>query len=324
MLILLTILATAVVGCGNGEELKLEVQQALANHTEMNTYRFSGSADLNLEDPTPDAGANPLTSGMKAMFTNGQLAWEGVASVEPVRMELALKLTPSNSNQPIEIPMLIQDNKMYLHIPAINEPEQYYEIDLVELSQLSKSENPLTSEQLGGAGQLFSSIFHDVVSAVEPKRFEDMKTDETDLKSIEITLEQKHIEEVIDIWFTALPGIINQLNVAGYIQPQTLEDWEQKLNQTNYESWIERKEDITLNQPLSLRMTIDEDGFMRESHMIVDMTVMGEDKTTKTWAVDVVNRYDDINQNPPFTQPIPKNVKPFTDILEFMLNNQNP
>ncbi|MEX2414670.1 MAG: hypothetical protein WD424_00885 [Paenibacillaceae bacterium] len=324
LLIMLVLLATAVVGCGDREQLQVDVLKALAKHTEMNTYRFSGSADLSLERPAADWSSNPLTAGMLTMITNGRLTWEGVASVEPVRMELLLKLTPHSSNQPIDIPMLIQDNKMYVHIPAINEAEQYYEIDLDQLSELSGADNPLSSEQLGGAGQLFSSIFHDIISAVNPKRFEEIKNTEAGLRLINITLKQKHIEEVIDIWFSALPGIINQLSVAGYIQPQTLEAWEQKLSQTNHHTWIERSDKITLNQPLTLLTKLDEEGFVRESHMKVDITAIGEDKAAKTWSVDVVNRYDDINQNPPFTQPVPKNIKPFTDILEYMSGNRNP
>lgn len=324
LLIILVLLVTSVVGCGNGKQLQLDVQNALAKHTEMNTYRFSGSADLSLERPAADWSSNPLTAGLLNMITNGQLTWEGVASVDPVRMELLLKLTPHGSNQPIDIPMLIQDNKMYLHIPAINEAEQYYEIDLDQLSELSGAGNPLSPEQLGGAGQLFSSIFHDIISTVNPKRFEEVTNTEAGLRLINITLQQKHVKEVIDIWFTALPGIINQLNAAGYIQPRTLEAWEQKLSQTNHHSWVERSDEITLNQPLSLLMKLDEEGFVRESQMKVDVTVTDEKKAAKTWSVDVVNRYDDINQNPPFTQPIPKNVKPFTDILEYMSGNQKP
>lgn len=323
-LIILVLLAVAVVGCGDGEQLQLDVQKALAKHTEMNNYRFSGSADLSLERPTADRSKNPLTAGILSMITNGQLTWEGVASVEPVRMELLLKLTPNSSNQPIDIPMLIQDNKMYLHIPAINDAEQYYEIDLDQLSKLSGADNPLSSEQLAGAGQLFSSIFTDIISAVNPKRFEEIDNDDAGLRSINISLEQKHVKEAIDIWFTALPGIINQLSVAGYIQAQTLEDWEQKLSQTNHHSWVERSDEITLKQPLTLLTVIDEEGFVRESRMKVNITAAGEDEAVKTWSVDVVNRYDDINQNAPFTQPIPNNIKPFTDILEFMSGNRNP
>jgi hypothetical protein len=324
LLIMLVLLAAAAVGCGDREQLQLDVQKALAKHTEMNNYRFSGSADLSLERPAADWSSNPMTAGILKMITNGQLTWEGVASVEPVRMELLLKLSPHGSNQPIDIPMLIQDNKMYLHIPAINEAEQYYEIDLDQLSKLSGTDNPLSPEQLGGAGQLFSSIFHDIVSAVNPKRFIEIGNAKAGIRSINITLQQKHVEEAIDIWFTALPGIIQQLSEAGYIQPQALEAWEQKLTPTNHHSRIEHSDEITLNKPVTLLTKLDEEGFVRESHMKVDISAIGKNKAAKTWSVDVVNHYDDINQNPAFIQPIPTNIKPFTDILKYMSGNRNP
>ncbi|MEX1030538.1 MAG: hypothetical protein WDZ91_10935 [Paenibacillaceae bacterium] len=323
-LIMLVLLATAAVGCGDGEQLQLDVQNALAKHTEMNNYRFSGSANLALERPDGDWSSNPLTAGILTMITNGQLSWEGIASVEPVRMELLLKLTPHSSSQAIDIPMLIKDNKMYLHIPAINEPEQYYEINLDQLSEMSSTDNPLSVKQLGNAGQLFSSIFQKIVSSVNPKRFEEITGKDADLRSINITLNQKHVEEAIDIWFTAVPEIMKQLNDAGYIQPKTEQAWEQKLSQANYRNWIERSDEITLNQPLTLLMKLDDEGYVRESHMKADITATDKKTTTKTWSVDVVNRYDDINQNPAFTQPIPTNVKPFSDILEFMSGKQNP
>jgi hypothetical protein len=322
-LIMLILLATAVVGCGDGKQLQLDVQNALAKHTEMNNYRFSGSADLTLERPEGNWSSNPLTAGILTMITNGQLSWEGVASVEPVRMELLLKLTPHSSSQAIDIPMLIQDNKMYLHIPAINEPEQYYEINLDELSEMSGTDNPLSVEQLGNAGQLFSSMFQEIVSSVNPNRFEEVTDKDEDLRSINITLNQKHVEEAIDIWFTAVPRIMQQLNEAGYIQPKTEQAWEHKLSQANHRDWIEHSDEITLNQPLTLLMKLDEEGYVRESHMKADITATIK-KATKTWSVDVVNRYDDINQKPAFTQPIPTNVKPFSDILKFMSGKQNP
>lgn len=324
MLITLVILAISVAGCGNGEQLQLDVQKALAKHTEMNNYRFSGSADLSLESPTAGWSTNPLTAGLLTMITNGQLTWEGVASIEPARVELSLKLIPQGSQQPINIPMLIQDNKMYIHIPAINEEEQYYEIDMNQLSELSGTDNPLSTEQIGGVAQLSSSIFHDIISAVNPKRFEEISEPDADLRSINITLEQKQIEEAIDIWYSTFPSIIKQLSDAGYIQPHIQEAWEQKLSQTNQRNSIENSDQITLNQPLTLLMKLDDAGFVRESQMIVDITTTDETKDAKTWSIDVVNRYDDINQNPPFTQPIPTNIKPFSDILNKMSGNQNP
>jgi hypothetical protein len=321
---LLIVLVTAVVGCSDGEQLQLDIQKALAKHTEMNTYRFSGSTDLSLERPEGDWSTNPMTARIASMITNGKLTWEGVASVNPVRMEMQLQIIPNGSTQPIEIPMLIQNNKMYVHIPAINQPEQYYEIDLEQLSEMSGAANSLSPQQLGNAGQLFSSLFHDIISAVNPKRFEDEASDETAMKSILITLKQKHVEEAIGIWFNALPEIINQLSSAGYIQQETLESWQQKLSADHYKSWIDRSDAITLNQPLILRMKIDDQGFIRESHIYVDITMTAEDQTLKTWSADIVNRYDDINQNPPFTRPIPDNVKPFTDILKLLTGNSNP
>src|SRR5690606_19593406 len=104
-LMTLAFLTLISVGCSGGEQLQLDVQNALAKQTEMNNYRFSGSANLNLEHASAGMNTNPLTTRLITMFTNGKLTWEGVASVEPVRMELSLNLTPHGSNQSIDIPM---------------------------------------------------------------------------------------------------------------------------------------------------------------------------------------------------------------------------
>jgi hypothetical protein len=315
-LIMLVVLAAAVVGCGDGKQLQLDVQQALAKHTEMNNYRFHGSTDINIEQPEVDGSSNPLTAGLINMMTNSKISWEGIASVAPIRMELLLSLTPHNSSQAINIPMLIQDNKMYFHIPAINEPEQYYEINLDERNEMSGTNNPLSVDQLGDAGQLFSSISQEIVSSIDPKRFDDVTDKDSDLQSIIITLDQKHIEDAIDIWFTAMPNILSQLNEAGYIQAQMHESWEKHLTQANHRSWMERSNEFTLNQPISLLTRIDKDGYVRESHLT--------QTNAKTWSVDIVNRYDDINQSPSFTQPIPTNIKPFSDILKLMSPKETP
>jgi hypothetical protein len=323
-LIMLVVLATAVVGCGKGKQLQLDVEQALAKHTEMNNYRFHGSADINLEQPEGGWSANPLTAGLINMMTNSKMSWEGVASVAPIRTELLLSLTPRSSSQAINIPMLIQDNKMYLHIPAINEPEQYYEINLDELSEMSGTNSPLSVDQLGNTGQLFSSISQEIVSSIDPKRFDDVSVKDSDLQSIIIQLNQKHVEDAIDIWFTAAPKILSHLKEAGYIQTQMLESWQQHMTQDDHRSWLERSNEFTLNQPISLLTRIDKDGYVRESHMTVDITKSDSQANAKTMSIDIVNRYDDINQNPAFTQPVPTNIKPFSDILKLMSTKKNP
>lgn len=322
LLAVMILLTTTLAACGDGEQLQSDVQQALAKHTEMRTYRFSGSADLNIERPAAEWNSNPLTADLINILMNGQLTWEGIASVDPVRLELLLKLKPEGSAEPFEVPLLIHDNKMYIHIPSVNSADQYYEIDLQELSDTTGQENALSPQQLGSAGQLFSTMFHDIVSAVNPKRFneEDISKD-SGIRIISVTLNRKQVRELIDIWFDALPEIIDQLNLAGYLKPQTAESWKQKTDEQSRKYWLEQSDDIDFKHPLSLSMKIDEQGYLRETKMSMDITVT-KDKLMKHWKADVMNRYEDINQNPPFTRPVPDNVKPFSDILKLLSGNQ--
>ena len=320
-LITLVILSLVIVGCEQGEQLQTDVQKALAKHAEMNNYRFSGSAELKVDlfDSTADHHMNPLTASLLILITNSKLTWEGVASVEPVKVELKLQLTPHSLQQTLDIPLLIQDNKMYLHIPAINENDEYYEIDLAALSEqadLAPSASP--NIDVWNAAQLFSSSLSDLITTIEPKRFEDTTSKDAELQTISVTLMQKQVKEVIDSLFTALPTIVDPYSKAGLIQPETAEAWMQKWNEEQHNSWLERTDEITLNDPISLMFKLDEAGFARESQLKFNMTMASDSQGARTWSINMVNRYDEINQNPPFTMEAPTNTKSFADVMNFM------
>lgn len=318
--VMLILLATALVaGCNDGARLKQDVKAALAKHTEIASYRFSGEAQLSLPPPGPEQNANPLAGALIAMFNGGRLAWEGTAAADPARLELVLRLTPEGREQTYEIPVLLQDSKMYVHIPAINEPDEYYMIDLEALAATSGGEPSPAPDQLSSAGQLFSTILFDVISTFEPKRFQEADGPPGERKIV-IAIGPNRFAEAVRAWYAAAPSIVEQLELAGYISPAKAGEWRRKLGDEGRQQANLKR--YRLDEPFVLALNIDEAGFLRETRLVLALSPADKADDAPQWSADVTARYDEINENPPFVMPIPDNIIPITDVLNLLRGGQ--
>ncbi len=306
-LLTILILTLLVSACSDGKKLKEQLMNAYGKQTEMQNYSFSGKAKLS-SDETPTA-KNPLTSPLLALIKQSAVTWQGTASSDPVRLESKLSVAPEGTDTTWEIPLLIKDNKMYVHLPVVNKPEEFFQADLQELSAFSKQNNPFTPEKVKQASQISSTLMKDLITVIDPKSFgQGKQAADSEFNTVKIVIEPKNWQTFQKALSEQLPQFSETLKNAGFpITDQTVSDWKAKLGTS------------VLNQPLEISVSMDKDGFVRRESINLDATATDAQSKPFKIKLQMENAYDNINQNPAFTMKIPENTKSLTDLFKLLL-----
>lgn len=313
IMLLTAVLAVTLTaaGCTKESKGKEHLEQALAKQAEMKTYSFAGSADLQIEPPAPQQGANPLTATFMNMFLKSKLEWSGVSSSDPVRFEADIKSTPAGSNTPLELPVLLKDNKLYLHIPMLNKDGEYYSMDMEELSKLSGKANPLTPDSLKNISKSMSEAAKVAITDVNPGYFQE-KTgaalkDGSKAVSIRLDITDKNQADISKALQGKLPQLADTLKTSGL------------LSQSQADQWKTQGATVTVKAPGAIAVLVDEAGFIREQTTQLTMVYKGADGKEHTSSFQVNQIYNDVNQSPKFTKEEPKSARPLSEILKLIM-----
>ncbi|MBP1992814.1 hypothetical protein [Paenibacillus eucommiae] len=297
-----------LTACTDNAKIKETVENSLAKQNEMKSYNFEGSAQLQLSEGLLSS-TNPLVGGLLSLVRESTVDWKGAVSDEPLQMELDLKLTPKGTTSSIAIPTLIKDSKLYFNMPAINKPDEYYSVDLKQMSQDSKS--PLNLDTLKNTPQVTTALLKLFVSGLDAKWFEEAKkpaklTDGTSAKTITIEITKKNEEKVSALFQSKLPEFVQTLQTNGLLTA----DQADKLTKG------QEAAKLTIQAPGKLVMLIDEQGFIRDQTLDLIFSVTNAGGQASSNQLLLHQTVDGINQPPVFTKEIPKNVKNFDDLLK--------
>lgn len=304
-------LGVMAAACTDGNKLKDEVQQSLGKQAEMKSYSFAGTAVLDLGTNPAQASANPVAASLSGMFTNGKLEWSGVAATAPVRMDIDLKATPSGSSAAIDMPMMFKDNKLFLHIPLLNKNDEYFSVDLAELTAMSKQSNTVSPESFKQITKLSSDVAALALIDIQSKWFKKAENvtlqDGSQATVIKLDITDKNKQEISEAVKAKLPEIIDALKAGGVLRPEQAD----KMKQSGAASFA-------LDAPGMLSVTIDGSGFIREQRLHAQYTVAGVDSKKQIRKIDWSQTYNDINQPPKFAKEEPKQVRSLIDILKLL------
>ncbi|GIQ67978.1 hypothetical protein DUZ99_05200 [Xylanibacillus composti] len=129
--ILLFFTVLLLTGCTpKGEKLAEELHAAWNNQQAITTHHMSGKAELQLDLPLADAEQQPLTSALLYSLLHSQYAWQGSSDADAARFETTMTITPAALGAAIHIPILIEENTLYFHLPMINKADEYMEIPM--------------------------------------------------------------------------------------------------------------------------------------------------------------------------------------------------
>jgi hypothetical protein len=316
LLVLSSVLALAVTaaGCAVDNKTKELMTQALVKQQDMKAYSFTGTADLNLEAPAAAQGQNPITGSIVGMLTKGKLQWSGASTLEPVRLEANIKSTPAGSSSSLELPVILKDNKLYLHIPVLNKQDEFYSIDMKELGQLSGSgqSNPVSADSLKNINKTAADSIQLLIADIDPKWFSKpesvtLKKDGSKATLYRLNITEKNSKELADSIRSKLPQVQELVRNSGLVTPGQTAAPDAKSGS------------FELKAPGKVEAVVDETGFIREQTLQLTFQATGADGTAHTNSIAVTQAYDDINQEPKFSQEEPKNVRPLSEILKLLV-----
>ncbi|UKS30295.1 hypothetical protein LOZ80_15690 [Paenibacillus sp. HWE-109] len=299
----------SLTACTDNNKVKEALDQAISKQKEMTSYTFDGGTTLSISDGLLKS-SNPLTNGLLSLIKESTIDWKGISNVEPLQFQTDLKITPKGSTSPFEIPILIKDSKLYFNMPALNKtPDEFYAIDMQQLSQTGKS--PLSLDSLKNTSQLSTSLSNLVFSGMDAKWFKEAKEptklkDGSSAKSISVELTSKNEKEVNTALQAKLPEFIGTLQTNGFLTTEQADQF--KKTQLN---------GLQLKAPGKLVVAIDDKGFIRDQTIDINFTVTADGKAQDNHIL-LHQSYEAINQASPLTKEVPKNVKSFNDILKLI------
>ncbi|UJF35116.1 hypothetical protein [Paenibacillus hexagrammi] len=300
---------TSLTGCTDNTKIKEAVELSLTKQKEMKSYSFDGSAALELSDAWM-ASPNPLTNGILGLFRECTINWKGASSAEPLQLETDINITPKGSTSPIAIPILIKDNKLYFNLPAINtSPDEYYAIDLQQMSQNSSS--PLKLDNLKNTSELTTTLGTSMFQSIDPKWYSEAKEpvtlkDGTSARSITVDITDKNEKELNTSLQAKWPDMVSTLQNNGLLTAEKAD----KLKTM--------PSGLQVKAPGKLSVAIDDQGFIRDEVLDLQLSIPAADGKATDNKITLHQTYDGINQPPAFTKETPAHVKSFDDILKLL------
>ncbi|NOV03438.1 hypothetical protein [Paenibacillus planticolens] len=299
----------SLTACTDNTQVKDAFEQSLSKQNEMKSYTFEGSTTLAISDALLKS-SNPLTNGLLSLMKESTLDWKGISNVEPLEFQTDLKITPKGSTSPIEIPILIKDSKLYFNMPALNKtPDEYYAIDLQQMSQNGKS--ALSLDTLKNTSQLSSALSNLVFNGIDPKWYKEAKEpvklkDGSSAKSISVELTSKNEKEINTLFQTKLPEFYGYLQNNGLLTADKAEQLKKSQPSATQ-----------LKAPSKMVVAIDDSGFIRDQTFDITFQMTVDGKAQDNHIV-LHQSYDAINKATPLTKEVPKKVKSFDDILKLI------
>jgi hypothetical protein len=300
---------SALTACTDNEKIKQTVQQSLIKQNEMKSYQFAGSAGLSLSD-TLLSSPNPLTNSLLTLLREGTIDWKGTAGTDPVQFETDLQVTPKGASTSIAIPILIKDSKLYFNMPAISKPDEYYVVDLAQISKNSKS--PLTPDSLKNTSQVTSALSTLLFTGIDAKWFKEAKDpvklkDGASAKYISIDITSKNEKEITTYLQSKLPEFISILQTNGLMAAEQAEKMKNGVGKS-----------LQIQSPSKLSIAIDDQGFIRDQVFDLHFSVTADNGKASSNQLTLHQTLDNINQPPVFTKEVPKNTKSFEDVMKLL------
>ncbi|MDR6551356.1 hypothetical protein [Paenibacillus qinlingensis] len=299
----------SLTACTDNTQVKEAFQQSVNKQSEMKSYTFEGSTTLAISDGLMKS-ANPLTNGLLSLIRESTITWKGISQLDPLQYQTDLRITPKGSTSPIDLPILIKDSKLYFNMPALNKTaDEFYAIDLQKMNGTTAS--PLKADTLKNTPQVTTALTKLIFEGMDAKWFKQAKdpiklADGTSAKSIQVDLTTKNVKDVNTQLQAKLPDFIGTLQTNGLISG----DKADALKKNGAAS-------IALKVPSSMKIAIDDQGFIRDQALDITFTVTIDGKALDNH-IELHQTFDAINQNAPLTKEIPSKVKSFDDILKLL------
>ncbi|WP_199618867.1 hypothetical protein [Paenibacillus alkalitolerans] len=300
----ITVAAAALfTGCTNenpdGDKWKSAVAAAYDKNGEISNYALEAKMKVKWNsDGAQQPPVSPIFAGAAAMLASEEgLSWKGAAYTDPLRVEADIALRDDAAKQTYNVPLLIQDNKLYVSIPMLNKENEYF---LVDKPLDLKSSVPFDPAVVMGWQKALDTLVPSIISAADARWVrQSASEDEQGPNRIEIAVTDENADDIADAFAAGWSAAIGKLQELKLIGNDTATQWTQYNGKS-----------AKLLPGGTVAVTIDSDGFIAEQSL--DVTFTNESHVQLTILKTEVNR------QPQMTKPVPDQALPFSDLLKFI------
>jgi hypothetical protein len=290
-------------GCIDYKQLKTDLISAVAKQEQLKSYQFKGSIELTADASLLSGAVSPFAAALFAFLKDSKIEYNGISLLGPAQMEATFKVTPTGGSS-TDIPVLIKDNKLFFHIPALNKEDEYLVLPLANKPGATAG----NSDAIGNTGHLITSLNAQLLNGINPDWLQNSKdlvtlADGTTSKRITIDINKKNEQALNDYWNQSIPGLLEVLKTNGIILTASSDAWQHALKQ------------IQFRTPTTISFLIDDQGFIHEQNWNLSFSVNG---STNMNHLNWTQTLSDLNKVPAFTKEIPSKQKSLEDLFKLI------
>ncbi|GFR37445.1 hypothetical protein PRECH8_07410 [Insulibacter thermoxylanivorax] len=275
---------------------------AIAQQAQASSYNIDGKLRLRLDAMPFDVSDQPYTAVILGQLQQGEIAWSGVTDLDAVRSEATLQFTSADASSSFIMPILLDNEQLYIQVPVINMEGEYFVLPAPEAAKhLAKP--------------LLASFAH-LIEAMDSKWFQNVTIEGTDYR-VKLTIDDQNWEAFLAAVSKAMPDILAEWQSIGI-----LTSTQATAVAGRWASFAETKGGNLRpadDRGFTLEATIDEAGYI--AMLTADITLVSKDGGTPT-----DSRYDanlrviwtQINEPATFVRPIPEDTVPIEEILKLI------
>ncbi|MVO99390.1 hypothetical protein [Paenibacillus lutrae] len=297
--------AALVNGCTDRAATRAAVQQALTKQAEMNSYSFTGNAELKMNGLPAAEDISPLTAQLFSFLKDSRISWKGSVEARPFRTQTDLILNSRSAGAELTIPVFFQDNKLYFRLPLLNQKDEYF---VTSLKSPGDPQDTNAVDKLQQVSSLTSDLSDLLMEGADAAWFDEEDTvlaDGSSAKSYTAAVTRVNAGAWNKQLQEKLPRVLDALAANGFI------------SDTQAALWKKEAAEFKLKAPGKWSVTVDGQGFLRKQEIDLVFTA-GDSKpdTSEDKKITLQQTFDGINQMPAVQKEVPARTKSFDEILK--------
>jgi hypothetical protein len=301
ILVTLTALALITIGCSKEQnEAKKQLLEALAKQQQITSHTYGGNLSLNLGKLPIDAASQPYTSIILSALSQGDIQWNGTTDTAQNRREATLEFQASDGSSAFVIPVIQDDNALYVHVPLINTEDEYFVLP-----------KPGLTDELG---RLMLSTLTRIIEQMDAKWFE-LEANDSANRTYQIKIDESRWGDFLNHLRQALPNVLNEWQQAGVINASQANAIQNSL--TPDESGGEPIR-LTEGQDVYIRAIVQDHGYLSALDFSLSLDTKSSSGTTETYQLEFSHTWDHINEQVTFTRGIPETTVAWEEILKLI------
>jgi len=327
---LFVVLALVLSGCNSSSSPKEKLQDALKKSAEVKSYGMKGSLKVQDLKLPPEVMEEEGAASALGLIQNAEVSWTGAYRLDPLLMELNLKLSISGDlAMTFQVPIIMNKEKMWIkvpNIPMLGLPEdlvgKFVEFDLNELAKEQGTEWTGVAD-VGQSVKFANDIYAILFKHLDEKTYLSAPSakdagipDEAGVKSVvQFHLTQEQVEPFIKTVVKDIaPEIINLLSSnedyrkLAELSQEDLDSAKKELDNlsdADLQEGIDEFKKTVKSLDVLANFGINKDGFASYTDATLKAEIEDEGQSG-SGTIKIVSELTDINGDVKFEFDVPK------------------